>query len=79
LPTLNATLLPPKPLKVIDTAGAKRATGIIVNREFHHKFAAADTIVPRMTIGPIQLLKQATPGQRHTRLAAALGWVLDAL
>jgi MFS family permease len=31
-----------------------------------------------MTIGPIQLIRQATPGQRHTLLAAALGWALDA-
>jgi MFS family permease len=30
-----------------------------------------------MAIGPIQLLKQATPGQRRTLLAAALGWMLD--
>ena len=31
-----------------------------------------------MAIGPIQLLKQASPGQRRTLLAAALGWMLDA-
>src|SRR5271163_417718 len=31
-----------------------------------------------MVIGPIQLLKQATPAQRRTLLAAALGWMLDA-
>jgi MFS family permease len=31
-----------------------------------------------MLIGPIQLLQQATPGQRRTLLAAALGWMLDA-
>ena len=31
-----------------------------------------------MAIGPIQLIRQATPGQRHTLLAAALGWALDA-
>jgi len=31
-----------------------------------------------MPIGPIQLLRQATPGQRRTLLAAALGWMLDA-
>ena len=37
-----------------------------------------DTIAPRMAIGPIQLLKQANPGQRRTLLAAALGWMLDA-
>jgi MFS family permease len=30
-----------------------------------------------MVIGPIQLLKQASPPQRHTLLAAALGWMLD--
>jgi len=30
-----------------------------------------------MPIGPIQLLKLATPGQRRTLLAAALGWMLD--
>ncbi len=30
-----------------------------------------------MAIGPIQLLAQATPGQRRTLLAAALGWMLD--
>ena len=30
-----------------------------------------------MAIGPIQLLRQATPGQRRTLLAAALGWMLD--
>lgn len=31
-----------------------------------------------MAIGPIQLLRQATPGQRRTLFAAALGWMLDA-
>jgi len=31
-----------------------------------------------MTIGPIQLIRQATPGQRRTMLAAGLGWALDA-
>lgn len=30
-----------------------------------------------MAIGPVQLLRQATPGQRSTLLAAALGWMLD--
>ncbi|MGA8622494.1 MAG: MFS transporter [Candidatus Sulfotelmatobacter sp.] len=31
-----------------------------------------------MAIGPIQLILQATPAQRRTLLAAALGWALDA-
>src|SRR5256886_13806239 len=31
-----------------------------------------------MAIGPFQLIRQATPGQRRTLLAAALGWALDA-
>ena len=31
-----------------------------------------------MQIGPIQLIRRATPGQRRTLLAAALGWALDA-
>jgi MFS family permease len=31
-----------------------------------------------MAIGPIQLLKCASPAQRRTLLAAALGWMLDA-
>ena len=31
-----------------------------------------------MAIGPIQLIRQATPPQRRTLLAAALGWALDA-
>jgi MFS family permease len=31
-----------------------------------------------MAISPIQLICQATPGQRRTLLAAALGWALDA-
>jgi MFS family permease len=31
-----------------------------------------------MAIGPIQLLQQASPGQRSTLLAAFLGWMLDA-
>src|SRR5437660_5885149 len=31
-----------------------------------------------MAIGPIQLLRQATPVQRRTLLAASLGWMLDA-
>jgi MFS family permease len=31
-----------------------------------------------MAIGPIQFLNQATPAQRRTLLAAALGWMLDA-
>ena len=29
-------------------------------------------------MGPIQLLRQTSPGQRRTLLAAALGWMLDA-
>ena len=31
-----------------------------------------------MALGPIQLLRQASPGQRRTLLAAAMGWALDA-
>src|ERR1700682_4391602 len=31
-----------------------------------------------MSIGPVQLIRQATSGQRRTLLAAALGWALDA-
>jgi MFS family permease len=31
-----------------------------------------------VTIGPIQLIRKATPGQRRTLLAAAMGWALDA-
>ncbi|HWW16514.1 MAG TPA: MFS transporter [Candidatus Dormibacteraeota bacterium] len=31
-----------------------------------------------MAIGPIQLIRQASPAQRRTLLAAALGWALDA-
>jgi MFS family permease len=31
-----------------------------------------------MAIGPVQLIRQATPGQRRTLLAAAMGWALDA-
>src|SRR5277367_4869504 len=31
-----------------------------------------------MDIGPIQLIRQATPGQRRTLLAASMGWALDA-
>lgn len=31
-----------------------------------------------MAIGPIALIQQATPAQRHTLLAAAMGWALDA-
>jgi MFS family permease len=31
-----------------------------------------------MSIGPLRLVRQATPGQRRTLLAAALGWALDA-
>ena len=31
-----------------------------------------------MAIGPVQLIRQATPAQRRTLLAAALGWALDA-
>ncbi|MCU1301886.1 MAG: major facilitator superfamily transporter [Candidatus Sulfotelmatobacter sp.] len=31
-----------------------------------------------MAIGPIQLIRQATPIQRRTLLAASLGWALDA-
>ncbi|MGA9527280.1 MAG: MFS transporter [Terriglobales bacterium] len=30
-----------------------------------------------MAIGPVQLIRQATPGQRRTLLAASLGWMLD--
>jgi Major Facilitator Superfamily len=32
----------------------------------------------RMAIGPIQVIRRATPGQRPTLLAAAMGWALDA-
>ena len=31
-----------------------------------------------MAIGRIQLIRQATPGQRRTLLAASMGWALDA-
>jgi MFS family permease len=31
-----------------------------------------------MAIGPLELLRQATPGQRRTLLAAGMGWALDA-
>jgi MFS family permease len=31
-----------------------------------------------MAISPLKLIRQATPGQRRTLLAAALGWALDA-
>jgi len=31
-----------------------------------------------MVLGPLQLIRQATPGQRRTLLAAAMGWGLDA-
>src|ERR1700674_1088673 len=31
-----------------------------------------------MAMGPLQLIRQATPGQRRTLLAAAMGWALDA-
>ncbi|MFZ0761745.1 MAG: MFS transporter [Candidatus Sulfotelmatobacter sp.] len=31
-----------------------------------------------MATGPIRLIRQATPGQRRTLLAAAMGWALDA-
>jgi MFS family permease len=31
-----------------------------------------------MAIGPFRLIRQATPGQRRTLLAAAMGWALDA-
>jgi MFS family permease len=31
-----------------------------------------------MTVGPIQLIRRATPDQRRTLLASALGWALDA-
>src|SRR3954465_15676927 len=31
-----------------------------------------------MSIGPFQLIRLATPGQRRTLLAASMGWALDA-
>lgn len=31
-----------------------------------------------MAVSPLKLIRQATPGQRRTLLAAALGWALDA-
>jgi len=31
-----------------------------------------------MQISPMELIRRATPGQRRTLLAAALGWALDA-
>src|SRR5262250_3267902 len=39
---------------------------------------AALTTQSKMTIGPLQLIRQATPEQRHTLLAASMGWALDA-
>jgi MFS family permease len=36
------------------------------------------TFIVLMTIGPIELIRQATSGQRRTLLAAAMGWALDA-
>jgi MFS family permease len=42
------------------------------------KFPGSRTIRTFMAIGPIELIRRATPGQRHTLLAAALGWALDA-
>src|SRR5262249_29156823 len=41
-------------------------------------FPSLRTIAADVTIGPIQLIRQATPAQRHTLLAASLGWALDA-
>src|SRR5271157_1966355 len=51
----------------------------IANRQLSGSLLSTllDTIAPRMAIGPIQLLQQATSGQRRTLLAAALGWMLD--
>src|ERR1700722_10168702 len=36
------------------------------------------SLQPFLSIGPIQLIRRATPGQRRTLLAAGLGWALDA-
>jgi MFS family permease len=43
-----------------------------------NKFSGARTIAACMTFGPIALIRSATPLQRRTLLAAALGWALDA-
>jgi MFS family permease len=43
------------------------------------RFTIRQTYSPSfMAIGPLQLIRQATPGQRRTLLAAAMGWALDA-
>jgi MFS family permease len=55
--------------------GPKRAPAATM--PLHTHSGSTDTIAPRMAIGPIQLLRQATTGQRRTLLAAALGWMLD--
>lgn len=46
-----------------------------INNSFHYNRRAL--FIP-MAIGPIQLIQQATPGQRRTLLAASMGWALDA-
>ena len=50
--------------------------------KFFSKTRSTDTIRQThgefMTIGPIQLIRQATSGQRRTLLAAGMGWALDA-
>jgi MFS family permease len=64
-------------------AGEQAAGGL----EFHSKIKnQQSTMIPvqsprertLMAIGPIQLIRQATPAQRRTLLAAAMGWALDA-
>jgi MFS family permease len=53
-----------------------RLHSTINNQQFLH-YNRQSTNAP-MAIGPIQLIQQATPEQRRTLLAAAMGWALDA-
>jgi hypothetical protein len=54
--------------------------GILFNNQKSTINNDSSTIAARtnpMAIGPIQLIRQATPAQRRTLLAAAMGWALD--
>src|SRR6202140_1946069 len=57
---------------------AKTRSTILPRYRSRGALQSARLIFSFMAIGPLQLIRQATPGQRRTLLAAAMGWALDA-
>src|SRR6202140_4543960 len=57
---------------------AKTRSTILPRYRSRGALQSARLIFSFMAMGPLQLIRQATPGQRRTLLAAAMGWALDA-